>query len=539
MMKAMFSHEEALKILCLKDGFTEDELTHAYRTLSKQFHPDLNVNSKEAEEQFKRVNEAHRILKNFLNKLNGSNYTSNEISITEYKKQRLSLFVIAIHYNDISDADNIVIFQNIVDFMSILTLTVAMQHTKEEVDKIINLAYNKFDNIVSEEVSSFCLQNGITKEDINKIFNLEFEMKKRNFKELYSKLNNALLKIKKSKIEEIVNKYTNYAGYEIIKNKIEKFKQEAIESNNTILSIMVELQEKINEAFKCHFENMSLLNELDELSKSINNPEILEEIKALTTKVDSDDFKSLYNDLKGKIELNSLDSLLNEINQKGAEALKSCKSIDESIQIYTTFSKLSELLNQIQGQKIPITEDLKNMLNWETLINFNDDMNLNVSDYPDIDNIYVKVKYASPSDKKSFFIEKDGYLYKIINNTFKGEIVSKDENFISLSEFLEKSKFEGKFCFKPVGTYLICTYKAKRCIYLLNSERNPLIGICSVEQLHMSFYQPLKENYEKYDDKVYLTQIISEQLNKVLDKELDNQDNKSGLKLTKKRYRYQ
>ncbi|MCP4715233.1 MAG: DnaJ domain-containing protein [Deltaproteobacteria bacterium] len=50
-------------ILNLKKNATAQEIKEAYRELALQFHPDQNAHP-EAEEQFKRINEAYRVLAN-------------------------------------------------------------------------------------------------------------------------------------------------------------------------------------------------------------------------------------------------------------------------------------------------------------------------------------------------------------------------------------------------------------------------------------------------------------------------------------------
>ncbi|ALM10441.1 MAG TPA: molecular chaperone DnaJ [Candidatus Peribacter riflensis] len=49
-------------ILGLKRGATKEEIKRAYRTLSKELHPDRNKDSKESERRFKEVNEAYEVL---------------------------------------------------------------------------------------------------------------------------------------------------------------------------------------------------------------------------------------------------------------------------------------------------------------------------------------------------------------------------------------------------------------------------------------------------------------------------------------------
>ena len=51
------------KILELKTNrVTPDEIKTAYRELAKKYHPDVNIENKAAEERFKDINEAYRVL---------------------------------------------------------------------------------------------------------------------------------------------------------------------------------------------------------------------------------------------------------------------------------------------------------------------------------------------------------------------------------------------------------------------------------------------------------------------------------------------
>ena len=50
------------EVLGLSKGASDDEIKKAYRQLAKKYHPDLNPDSKEAEQKFKEVNEAYAVL---------------------------------------------------------------------------------------------------------------------------------------------------------------------------------------------------------------------------------------------------------------------------------------------------------------------------------------------------------------------------------------------------------------------------------------------------------------------------------------------
>ena len=53
---------QALKILDLKLPITLEQIKKKYKKLVKIFHPDVNDNNKEAENKFKDINEAYKIL---------------------------------------------------------------------------------------------------------------------------------------------------------------------------------------------------------------------------------------------------------------------------------------------------------------------------------------------------------------------------------------------------------------------------------------------------------------------------------------------
>lgn len=52
------------EVLGVGRNATDDDLKKAYRKLAKQYHPDLNPGSAEAEAQFKEINEAYKVLSN-------------------------------------------------------------------------------------------------------------------------------------------------------------------------------------------------------------------------------------------------------------------------------------------------------------------------------------------------------------------------------------------------------------------------------------------------------------------------------------------
>ena len=77
-----------------------EEIKVAYRNLAKKYHPDINVGNKRAEERFKDINEAYRVLSNSSSKKKYDRMWNSkvgskkrlQIEEKEYKRNKDSVF---------------------------------------------------------------------------------------------------------------------------------------------------------------------------------------------------------------------------------------------------------------------------------------------------------------------------------------------------------------------------------------------------------------------------------------------------------------
>lgn len=85
--------KEYYDVLGLKQGSSEEEIKKAYRKLSKQHHPDLNPNNKQAEEKFKKIAEAYEVLTGKQKPKNQNPFGGNPFGNKTYKAKPLKLVI--------------------------------------------------------------------------------------------------------------------------------------------------------------------------------------------------------------------------------------------------------------------------------------------------------------------------------------------------------------------------------------------------------------------------------------------------------------
>lgn len=81
--------KQALKVLNLKENYTEQELKEAHRKLILKHHPDKNPNNPYALQKTQQINEAREVLKNHLNKRQTPRQNTNDKNNSQNKNNQI------------------------------------------------------------------------------------------------------------------------------------------------------------------------------------------------------------------------------------------------------------------------------------------------------------------------------------------------------------------------------------------------------------------------------------------------------------------
>ncbi len=368
--------------------YTEEELKKIYRKLVKKYHPDNfkegTKEQKEAEEMFKKVNNAYNIyLKNGYTASNESVIDLNELK-AQYKKElekltREFLSYDVVSYLDICFKDKRPVSTLIADFetetMFIFRLEIDDATSKEELDELKS-DWDTEKLILLEKIKTeFYNQNNIPKQFRKSINETDF---KKFLEELYNQMEYYQSYLRKE-FESVLDDFTLRAGFTDIEYRlniyvnvrITKFRcsyNENMDFNVSIENAKKELQTELESLYKKYFENIT---EYNKALESATSEELKSRLLLLKARILNDNFKADLEDIKNQIDKeNSKDFVsYNEfltlstkiLNKIGAE--RNNTSDNESILIINDFREsLCSLITRLTKEKYNITFSLDEIM---------------------------------------------------------------------------------------------------------------------------------------------------------------------------------
>ena len=504
------NYYDALTKLNLKTNFTEEDLKKAYRQLMKEYHPDLFANTSQeeresAEEKTKEINEAYDII---CKSMKGQNSISNNNQKQDAKKayidslyNNLLSFTSKIDIPELKKYDTLI--KDVIKLFRLFASDVVDENYKPKVDKLyyqhVALVKERFENLKQE----FYSKNGLDENEISETLNYNCSLDA-----FYNQLLNIEKKYNierrlKTKLEQEVLQYTNYAGYSKIKNLVNLIKKQTIskilkdeilrkgfrdnEESLSIKTVIARMHEEISNLFATYHNYVKKINSLKETVEKINNDNIRNKFANLEEQFNKGTSFANIDKL-----LNELLVLIDEFTKKEEYKKKSMPLISKPYaQILNNYKRVIETLSsESDFKKISIAnkafEDVLASLQLIYLGEIKIEALAELEKVDFLSETQITQKLLLNNDlnreeKSGIFIRKenikganDVLIGKIIEITsqkitlmgkrFIGEGNSEltkkelDENYISIEEFLANSAFIG-------DSY-----------YILNSENIILYG---------------------------------------------------------------
>ena len=400
------NYNEALRILELKEGFTELDLIKAYRHLANMYHPDRFGNATEeerqnAENKMKEINAARDYLKKY-KKVNSNEYKNNTANNNEnYNEEYYSLR----KYGQ-EKIDELI---KIYDFDLYLIKDIELRHDMQliliKIEMVITSIYEEsqryFGTKKTIDAQIDYLKTVLNKDLLTfkkKYYDL-YKMNDSNINEkfnwwgtindFWNQLETARKEYMKIMSEKVMDayfkKYENYNYYQELVKVIDVYKKSFIasfEKNKNNSDIVEHYNEKISGVFNIYLSYVEALNKLKGIITDISNDEINMKYQAISSKVKEGYVLTPreYKDLNVQLtELNNLiNSYLYEKNNPivgtlfqtlckrfyeviiSLDALKDQKLIDETWNIYKNVIELFKqyILRNINFENLKALESI-------------------------------------------------------------------------------------------------------------------------------------------------------------------------------------
>ena len=340
--------EKALEILNLDTNFTEEELKKQYHKLALENHPDYNK-SADAEENMKRINEAKEVLEKYLkNKNSYNNNKTNYKSRTNYnfKEKLIAEFVKKLEkYKDFTNNFKLVKYNEMIDKIindfkvKISSMLIDINpNTMLKIEGIYNKSIEEIMSIFGSLIMDFGEEKNIDFQNIDYHIICNLIDSCENLTQLYQKLEDFLKNFQSLTTELGDYEYIN--GYEVLKDEINNLKNDALEKllkygelnyPNIIYKLKNDIRELFNKYFNAITLASSLINDIEEFNKDINDDKlnvIYKEVVSIKKTLESSNLDNKFlnlninklNMLKDKFDLIKKLYLLLKLNIKSNQS---------------------------------------------------------------------------------------------------------------------------------------------------------------------------------------------------------------------------
>lgn len=517
-----------------------------FKELKDKFYEENNINESDVKETINydcTLREFYKQLLNIKNKYSPKSIIDNMykelkkityFNLSEYKMSEKIQFFIKMIKNVPENFESMV--NNETD--------------KKQIEFLFNLSIQKIKDDFKEIKKEFYKENNINESLVKETINydctlIEFYNQLLKIKEKYSQ-EYTIEKI----LEEEIQKYVNYAGYDRIKTLIKYCKNTILNKikNNNYQNIEQYTEEMHQDILKVFNRYYSLQKKITKLETTVNE-------------IDDKNIKNKYITIKNRFKttikfdeletmISSLETLINEYNLKNQNKLRFQENEQVINQIYKNLiekyyeslkgyniatqiesvKELNEFLNQI------ISLFTKGCEEYRDLSYFNQFNNIEFKNiYNDIQviktiltqlnqnkksNIYIKKKdkIQYGNERRCFYYidEENTIMYRI--GTFGVESIKEKEDienleidYIPLEDILEQSNYVGRYKKNEYGIYRYIVYENKDYMIYIEDGKEDLVVLVNPDQ-HIETDLESKDIKPELKDKNTTKELILEQL---------------------------
>ena len=517
-----------------------------FKELKDKFYDENNINESDVKETINydcTLREFYKQLLNIKNK-----YSPKSIIDNMYKElKKITNF----NLSEYKMSDNI---KNIIEkmrqvpenFGSMTNNITNKKRIEDLYDKSIEVIKDYFEELKDKFYKENNINESLVKETINYDCTLiEFYNQLLKIKEKYSQ-EYTVEKI----LEEEIQKYVNYAGYDRIKTLIKYCKNTTLNKikNNNYQNIEQYTEEMHQDILKVFNRYYSLQQKITKLETTVNE-------------IDDKNIKNKYITIKNRFKttikfdeletmISSLETLINEYNLKNQNKLRFQENEQVINQIYKNL--IEKYYESLKGYNIATqiesVKELNEFLNqtislftkgceeYRDLSYFNQFNNIEFkSIYNDIQviktiltqlnqnkksNIYIKKKdkIQYGNERRSFYYidEENTIMYRIgtlgVESIIeKEDIKNLETDYISLEDVLEQSNYVGRYKISAYGIYRYIVYENKDYMIYIEDGKKDLVVLVNPDQ-HIETDLESKDIKPELKDKNTTKELILEQL---------------------------